>query len=174
MSVPISKQRCRKWVFTHNNYTEVLNTSDSKEFASQCEYVMWVEVAPTTGTPHLQGVIHFADAKTFTAIDKLLGFKVTHWEPQRASDEANTKYTQKEGESFVSGEPRKDKRSNLKKGDEWNEIKTKIKGGMSWQELLEDYPRYAIQYGKSLRMYYEQLRPKTRKELEEMYPYGSS
>lgn len=171
-NVPISERRCRKWTFVHNNYTEENYQKICGLYPDQCEYLsVGREVAPSTGTPHLQGVIHFANAKKFSAINLILGFAVSHWEPQWADDDANARYTQKEGDSFVGGEPGKDKRSNLKKGDEWNEIKNQIKLGISWQELLEEYPRYAIQYGKSLRMYYEQLRPKTRKELEEMYPW---
>lgn len=164
-------ERMRKWVFTHNNYTEV-QFAKFEELKYKFQYVcVGKEVAPSTGTPHLQGTLHFRDAKTFPAINKLLGFTVSHWEPQRASDEANMRYTQKEGEYFEYGEPKQDKTKNLKKGDEWNEIKNKIKGGISWEVMLDEYPRYAIQYGKALRMYYEQMRPKTRKELEEMYPW---
>lgn len=50
--------RGRSWVFTHNNYTD----EDIRRYDSlKCERIfIGKEVAPTTGTPHLQGFVRFA------------------------------------------------------------------------------------------------------------------
>jgi hypothetical protein len=60
--------RNRNFCFTFNNYPEnhFIDTID-------CKYVAYShEVAPTTGTPHLQGWITFHSAKTIQAARKLL------------------------------------------------------------------------------------------------------
>lgn len=60
--------RQRNWCYTLNNYTDedVLNLK-----AAKCDYhVFGREVAPSTGTHHLQGFIVFAEAKTITAVQK--------------------------------------------------------------------------------------------------------
>ena len=59
-----SSVRSRGWCFTLNNYeendipffTDTLNTE---------KYAFQEEICPTTGTPHLQGMIYFANAKYF-------------------------------------------------------------------------------------------------------------
>lgn len=50
--------RGRSWFITHNNYTD----EDIRRYDSlKCERIfIGKEVAPTTGTPHLQGFIRFA------------------------------------------------------------------------------------------------------------------
>lgn len=73
--------RSRAWVFTVNNYcdddivffTNTLNTQ---------KYMFQEEVCPSTGTPHLQGSIYFANAKTFDQL-KLLHPKA-HWEKTKS------------------------------------------------------------------------------------------
>jgi len=60
--------RHRNYIFTFNNYP---NTNLVDTIA--CKYIAYShEVAPTTGTPHLQGYITFNSAKTFTAVKNLL------------------------------------------------------------------------------------------------------
>lgn len=54
--------RSEKWVFTINNWTE-----EHKAYLRnvKCRYIVWgEEVAPSTGTPHLQGVVFFASKKS--------------------------------------------------------------------------------------------------------------
>lgn len=70
-------QRKRGFVFTLNNYT----ADDIDEIVEVCNqgnfYVIYGrEVAPTTGTPHLQGFIYMPNAKTQSAVDKLFMIQV--------------------------------------------------------------------------------------------------
>lgn len=56
----------RLWCFTLNNFT---TTEISDSLLAEITYAKWgEETAPTTGTPHLQGVIYFAKKKTLKAI----------------------------------------------------------------------------------------------------------
>jgi len=64
------KLRSRDWCFTLNNYKPtdeaLLQQIDSK-------YLIYGrEEAPTTGTPHLQGYIYFKEAKTGSAVVKIM------------------------------------------------------------------------------------------------------
>jgi len=62
--------RKRQWCFTWNNYPD-----DYQPFldAIECRYLVAAEeVAPNTGTHHLQGFIVFASAKTRTAVARIL------------------------------------------------------------------------------------------------------
>jgi len=60
--------RNRNWVITLNNY---VNTDMFDNVV--CKYIAYSkEVAPTTGTPHLQGYISFANAKTHQQVKRLL------------------------------------------------------------------------------------------------------
>jgi len=68
--VPNDNTRSRGWLFTWNNYPDTYrDTLDELE----CRYVCaGEEVAPTTGTPHLQGYIYFRNAKRLRTMRQLL------------------------------------------------------------------------------------------------------
>ncbi|QMW68647.1 replication-associated protein [Crucivirus-88] len=59
----------RKWIFTINNYSdeEVKNLKNIFEKNNR-KYIMGYEVAPTTGTPHIQGYMESKNAVTFTTM----------------------------------------------------------------------------------------------------------
>ena len=59
----------RNFVFTKNNYTQ--DDIDAL-LVFPCQYMIFAkEVAPTTGTPHLQGYCELKTAKRFSALTKL-------------------------------------------------------------------------------------------------------
>lgn len=61
----------RAWCFTLNNYTA--EECAAIATISSANYIVYgKEVAPTTGTPHLQGFIYFRDQKTLSAVKKIL------------------------------------------------------------------------------------------------------
>ena len=62
--------RARKWCVTWNNYTEE-DCESFKAMAKSCSYIVCnKEVAPTTGTPHLQGYLHLKNAMSWSALRK--------------------------------------------------------------------------------------------------------
>lgn len=82
---------CRNYVITYNNYpsTELLDDLD-------CVYMAYShEIAPTTGTPHLQGFCRFKNAKTLSAVIKLL--PGCHIEQMKGTWEQNKVYCSKKG-----------------------------------------------------------------------------
>lgn len=90
--------RHRNWVFTLNNY---INTELVDNVV--CKYIAYSkEVAPTTGTPHLQGYISFNSNKTLSAVRKLL--PGCHLEVMLGSLAENERYCSKAGTLVERGE----------------------------------------------------------------------
>lgn len=89
------------WVFTVNNYSDadfqrVLDLDKACVF-----YVFGKEIAPTTGTQHLQGYIEFKERKRFGAVKRLFPIQ-THLEIARGSWLQNVCYCTKEGDYYCS------------------------------------------------------------------------
>lgn len=86
--------KTRNFVFTWNNYTdENISTLAALEY----KYIYYgKEVAPTTGTPHLQGYMSLVQATTESAIRKKL--KGAHVEIMKGSFEQNDLYCSKSGD----------------------------------------------------------------------------
>ena len=62
--------RSRDYYITYNNYDQ---DQIDKLAALECVYIVYgKEIAPTTGTPHLQGYVRFKSPKTMSAALKAL------------------------------------------------------------------------------------------------------
>lgn len=95
MSVP----KCRAYVFTWNNYPE-----DSDECLTSLNYEYMVygrEVAPSTGTPHIQGYVYLRNANTMKAIEKRC--RGIHLAKALGSADSNFNYCSKEGNYIELG-----------------------------------------------------------------------
>lgn len=65
-------KRSRGFVLTLNNWTE----EEYKNMIDNCtlhgkKFILGKEIAPTTGTPHIQGYIYFKDSKSLEAVRKI-------------------------------------------------------------------------------------------------------
>lgn len=92
----------RRWCWTLNNYSheevEHLKNVD-------CSYMVFgYEVAPTTGTPHLQGFTIFTSNKRFNAVKSVLGPRVANIETTRKSSAKAADYCKKDGSFFEKGD----------------------------------------------------------------------
>lgn len=104
----------RAWVFTINNYTPE-DESAVLALASQegkiKRMAVGKEVAPTTGTPHLQGYVRFVKSVRQGQVCAALGGRA-HVEPRVADEPTAAGYALKGGEVFVNFgqdyDPRKD------------------------------------------------------------------
>lgn len=91
--------RSRSYVFTHNNYTQ---EAEAQIQNLACRYIVYGrEIAPTTQTPHLQGYVYFDNAKTLSAVIKLL--PGSHIESAKGSPLQNYTYCTKEKDFFEKG-----------------------------------------------------------------------
>lgn len=85
--------KARAYVFTWNNYPE-----DADECVTSVNYEYLVygrEVAPTTGTPHLQGYLYLKNATTMKSLEKKC--KGIHLAYAKGSADQNFDYCSKEG-----------------------------------------------------------------------------
>lgn len=100
----------KSWTFTLNNYRfeDIVFLS---EWVDVTYMIFGKEVAPTTGTPHLQGFFTLNKAVRPGYLKRVLP-KGTHFEIARKCELANTRYCSKSGNATVidrrygrSGEP---------------------------------------------------------------------
>lgn len=89
----------KNWCFTLNNYTE----EQYQELLNyDCTYiVIGKEIAPETGTPHLQGFITFNKPQRLSACRKIVQ---AHWTPSRGTAEQNKDYCSKSDNYEERGE----------------------------------------------------------------------
>lgn len=91
----------RSFVFTINNYTD-----DHVESCKSLNYkyiLFGYEVAPTTGTKHIQGYVQFKNPISMNSIIKQL--PGAHIEPAKGNYQANHDYCTKSEDYFEDGEP---------------------------------------------------------------------
>lgn len=86
----------RRWCFTHNNYSQADIDSLVSKADSTKYLVFGREVAPTTGTPHLQGYVYFEAPKRLSWLRN--HFISCHYEIARGSHEDASNYCKKEGD----------------------------------------------------------------------------
>lgn len=132
------------FVFTLNNYTPEDETAlqTNPEFA----YVFYGrEVAPTTGTRHLQGYVVTLKKVRPAAVAKLI--PRAHIEMMRGNFNQNREYCAKASDCFERGKPPKDRSKNL---TDWQEIATTAKAG-NLDQLLNENPSVYIRCDRSLK-----------------------
>lgn len=91
-------KKYRNWAFTFPNYpnTELVDNIE-------CRYIGYAhEIAPTTGTPHLQGFICFYNATTYKSVIKQM--PGCHIEHMKGSMRQNETYCSKESELIERGD----------------------------------------------------------------------
>ena len=93
--------KSRDYCFTVNNYTP---EDETRIQAVECKYLVYGrEIAPGTGTPHLQGYIYFSTQRHLTALKKKV-HPTAHFEPAKGSAQQNRAYCTKDGNFFEKGE----------------------------------------------------------------------
>lgn len=129
-------QRSRGWCFTINNPEE---GTKEKLTNIKCQYMICgEEIAPTTGTKHIQGYVYFSDAKTFSAVQKKIQ---GHLEPARGSPIENKRYCTKVNTYLEQGTiPNQGERSDLE------DVANMIKKKTSMKEIADAYPSQYIRY----------------------------
>lgn len=140
----MANTRIRNWCFTWNNYTD--ENIDWLKYKFDCRYLIFgLEIAPNTGTKHIQGYFQLEKATRMTGLKKLFG-KQVHFEGAKGDDEQNKKYCSKDGEYFEKGTPSKQgKRTDL------IELKDEIMTGKKTvKDIRQDNPLIYHQYGRTL------------------------
>lgn len=123
----VLSRQCSAWVFTLNNYTEE-DVASLRLFGvtSRVQYLVFgFEVAPTTGTLHLQGFIQLKRTIRGSVLQRLICRRVQcHLEPlgSNSTPEAASTYCKKDGSYEEFGErtdPAPGKRTDWALFTEW-------------------------------------------------------
>lgn len=139
--------RSERWCFTLNNYTDKEYEDIKKFMTLNCEYgIVGKEVAPTTGTEHLQGYVRFEKRLEFNSVKKFFDNRV-HIEKANADDIKNQTYCSKGNDFFETGTPRA---SNQGKRNDLKILHSAIQEGTSVKDIRQQNPELYHMYGRTL------------------------
>lgn len=111
----------RRWCLTLNNYSDAdVLEFNAIDLAGVKYAVVGKEVAPTTGTPHLQGFFIFHNAQRLSFCRNFFNGR-GHWEPARAKSADAAGYCKKDGVFLERGSfpDQSGRRTDLDKCIEW-------------------------------------------------------
>lgn len=107
--------KSRNYVFTINNYTKksLKQFCDVAVSLSKHDYIAYgLEIAPTTGTKHIQGYIQLNTPLSYGSLHKYFNLQHRgklvkfHCEPAKGTHKQNLKYVSKDGDFEQHGEPK--------------------------------------------------------------------
>lgn len=137
-------KKTRHFLFTHNNYTPL----DVERYQKlECSYIIFgYEVAPTTGTPHLQGYFYVLNPRTLSGVIKSLpGAHITipDGPPQAQRD-----YCSKSGNFYERGTL---PMSDIEKGAAGKEVYEKAWTSAKSGDLDSIPPAIRLRYYRTLK-----------------------
>lgn len=167
--------KSRLYVFTFNNYDEEQLREAADSWQDHCTYLGYgQEIAPTTGTPHLQGLVRFTNACRPASASRELGLTFgirngqhIHVERARGTFGQAKAYCSKEGRFHQYGEePAQGKRTDL------SIVAEKITNGESMAEAIREHPSVFIRYSKGLIGYQQLFQPRRDFKTRVIWCYG--
>lgn len=166
--------RGQNWCFTVNNYTDVelLHLQLLAEDAAVAYLIVGREVAPTTGTPHLQGFIRFNSRIRFAAVQALL--PVCHLSSARGTPEQNRTYCSKGGDFDEWGTcpaHQPGRRSDFEVYLEW--LRT-LDAEPSERDLIEQFPALYGRYRSAMRRMASEITPRPVLRAGELRPWQTA
>lgn len=163
----MEKKRSRSFVFTINNYTiEDLKVFQSSVIKNQSSYYILGFEIGEKGTPHIQGYIHFYNAKTFIQLKKII--TRGHIEITHGSIQENIAYCSKDNHYVEYGEhPQPGIRNDLKN------IKEKVMNHTPINDIIRDDIEN-LQQLKFMETMLRYQQPKERIKPKVMWYYGGT
>lgn len=147
--------RTRFWCLTLNNYSEDDISSWSRVvLEGKAQYICWQqEIAPSTGTPHLQGYVVFPKTIRLEGVKKALGTRGVHAIRSNGAPSANRTYCSKEKDSVPESfrefgtlpeDPVRGTRNDFEDFKEAvkNGLRCKAKARHQFPSLTAKYPRW--------------------------------
>jgi hypothetical protein len=143
----------KAWCFTYNHYTiedieRILDFVHGEFKTNIQKVVIGKEIAPTTGTPHLQGYIKFTSKKRLWNLTTIWGkgsAGKAHWEPARGSEQKNLEYCIKGQNVLVvmgfHSEKAELAKSGTLKGHEYWEAVVSDAYQLSAEEFAQKWPK---------------------------------
>ena len=151
----------RAYCFTWNNYNESTVDCLYEFYDKCCTYlVVGKEVAPTTGTPHLQGYFHLSNPKTMSACHKLISLDGIALLAARGDAESNYEYCSKGGDFAEWGVRPTSAVAVCRLNNENYAECIRLAEDGNFDLLKEKYPKLWIQYNATFkRMYDDNMKP---------------
>lgn len=143
----------RHFCFTYNNFNKIKSWQSKLESSLEelgANYYIWgEEIAPSTGTPHLQGYVQLNKRKAFTKVIKSLpGCHIT---PCLGGSQDNVNYCNKECTNVVEyGMLRTIARGRAKQALDWQILVEKAKSG-DLASIESDNPREFLLYYRTFK-----------------------
>lgn len=142
----VREPKQRNWLFTWNNYSDF----EAPQRWPGVDFLVYQEeIAPSTGTRHLQGYVQFAVPKRPTQLVKLARINWIKQNARGGSVEDIIEYCEKEesrapgGRQFKRGVPKVERqRSDL------TELANELLSGKPLQDIVAAHPTEAIRYSK--------------------------
>lgn len=143
-----------RYQFTWNNYTDADQQWLRDFYKAECKYLVFGrEVAPDTGTPHLQGFLILKKKQRITALKKK-GFNA-HLTPNDDNVVAASDYCKKDNDYEDFGALTfPGQRADLEA------FKTAVKAGIDWVVLLDTHSDVLKKYRGYCSEYYANYKPK--------------
>lgn len=159
---PAPNARDRAWVFTLNNYTD--KNIDKLESLGYRYLIYGKEVAPSTGTPHLQGFIYFENARSFKALKTVLPWRIVP-RYKTSTNEQAIEYCKKENNWVEYGTPPKQgAREDIK------DARTAVfEDKMSIREIAQFASFQGLKHAEALQRYID---PPMRTDQEIIWRFG--
>lgn len=143
-----NESRSRSWVFTTNNYTDESYQEILKSLGTSTYYVIGKEVGES-GTPHLQGFVHFKNALRFSAIKKKL--PGSHIAIRKGTVSQAADYCKKDGDYVEFGDaPIDPKAKGLLEKERWTAILSNAKQG-NLEAIAEEEPQVYLRMYSTLK-----------------------
>lgn len=142
--------RSKRWTWTLNNHNEQQKEALKNLLADGLiTYIVWgEEIAPETGTPHLQGYMETAQKKTLKSLQKILVKAEIHLAlfVAMGTQEQNKTYCLKSGGDFYEqGKPMEQGRRN-----DLEQIIQLVREGKTYQQIWELHPKTMIIHRKGV------------------------
>lgn len=117
-------KKARSLCWTLNNYSNA-DVESLRIYAKECKYLVFgYEVAPTTGTPHLQGYVAWENPRSIAKFISIFTTKGVHVEKTRGTPKQASDYCKEDGKYEEFGEiPSQGERTDWKQAVE--DLKTK-------------------------------------------------
>lgn len=164
----MKQKEFRHFAFTWNNYHLVDNWQEILIVAVQnlgANYIIAAhEIAPTTGTPHLQGYVQLDKKRYFTTVVKFL--PGSHITPVMGSSQDNVTYCNKVDTNPIEwGTIRSIARGRAKQAADWEFLIRKCEEG-DLQYIRDHHPReYLIYFNTWKKIQVEHMKPEAKERL---------
>lgn len=164
--------KCRDWCFTLDNWT-LAELIHIQLVQPSFKYVVYgMEIAPSTGTPHLQGYVEYNNPVGFKRVKKDLGLRA-HIESRMWPRIKAREYCMKDdlwAEYGTWDEPMgQGHRSDL------DAIVELVRSGATKKQIAQEFPGQYIRYGRGIEKWmFDSLDPPPERDVEVKVYWGDS